>query len=253
MRGVFTIYKRPKKQRPLGRLCMMWDLQPENDPVAKKRDCADDECYYTVLIFRRNDEESNVLLRNTPVDVVGVEMMLITPQLYRKTEGVSSVRTIAQQELDCQVYYSDIASTFRSTHANKRNYKETHHNALCIKVSKDEHLTLQQYLVKLVSHHIPYCTASLPLMVVPRVFQRLCSDVPSEEPGAFSTLTSTQAVLFALRNCMERDRSVTSNLLALHSRFVSPQQLYNTVELYARKVTVMPLNIAQVQWRSKGK
>lgn len=216
---------------------------------------SDDQCYYAVVIFHVNNDDAaaadasvfkRVLLPYLPVSLIGCEMMLITP--LTSPTPPHATRTIAQQELDSMVYYSDPGAVFSSVNVGKRAYRETTHRAFSIKISADEHHQLQMYLLGLCNRKLPYCTASVPLMAVPRALHSsLCTDVEHESTQDFSALTSTQAVLFALRNCLDTDRSVSSTLRAVNSRFAAPHTLHAAIELYARPANVMSLNIARVQ------
>jgi hypothetical protein len=201
----------------------------------------DNQCFFAVVIFRKT-EGSESLLTMLNVSVVGTEMMLLTPM----EPNIATTRNKAQEDIDSLVYFSESNSTFSTSSIGKRRHTTDTHFAVTIKISEQEHAKLQKYLVSLVNNHIPYCPTSVSMMAVPKPFQGLFMDVFSETPSSFESLTSVQAILFALRNCLDSTRSITCCLQHIQSRFVSPGRLYDTIEPYSRTCKLMPLNIAKV-------
>ena len=169
--------------------------------------------------------------------------MLLTPSQNSIT---NETRKRVQQEVDSLVYFSDVGSTFRASSVGSRRYTADTHFSVSIKITEQEHTKLQKYLVALSNKHIPYCTASIPVMSLPQPIHWLFSDVFCETVSSFQTLTSTQAILFALRNSLETNRSITYSLDSLNSRFVSPGRLWQTIEPFSQLCKIMPLNIAKV-------
>jgi hypothetical protein len=206
----------------------------------------DDQCFFAVVIFRKHvqgEDSSSVLEQMNPFSVIGSEIMLITPLASRLQQKHINTH---QGEVDSMVYFSEINKTFNAASIASRRYTNKTHTAMTIKLSEDEHSSIQRYLVKLTQQNVGYSTASLTIMVVPSMIQSLFYEVPDEKPESFHTLTSTQAVLFALRNCMEANRSVSASLRNIQSRFVSPGRLYDAIEPFSRECNVMSLNIARV-------
>jgi hypothetical protein len=200
----------------------------------------DDSCYFAVVIFRNGGNQS--LLNMVNVSVVGTELMLLTPV----QANVSTTRNKLQEDIDSLVYFSESQSTFHTSSIGNRRHTTETHFAVTIKISEQEHTKLQTYLVSLVNKHIPYCSASVSIMGVPQPLQKLFTDVLCETPSSFESLTSVQAILFALRNCLDCTRSITCSLQHIQSRFVSPGRLYETIEPFSRTCKVMPLNLAKV-------
>jgi hypothetical protein len=203
----------------------------------------EDQCYFAVLVFRKNEANQGTFLHMTPMCIIGSEIILVTPSYYYSTGKGKSTQ---QREVDSIAYFSEVGSTFRSSSVSARKYREETHFSLSIKINEQEHVKLQRYLVDLVAMHVPYCTASLPLMALPDAMQWLFYDVYSEKPGSFNTLTSCQGILFALRNSLDDSRSVTSCLSNVQGRFVSPARLHQAVQAFSRPCKVMPLSISSV-------
>jgi hypothetical protein len=198
----------------------------------------DDEYFFAVVIFHKNTTANESFL-----PIIGTEIMLLTP--LQKAE-VHTTRKKEQQDVDSLVYFSEVGSTFRTSSVGSRRYTADTHFAVTIKIIEEEHMKLQKYLVALANENVPYCTASIPIMSFPQPIHWLFSDVFCETASSFKTLTSSQAILFALRNCLLTNRSITCSLDNLHSRFVSPGRLFETIEPFSRPCKVMPLNIAKV-------
>jgi hypothetical protein len=207
-------------------------------------ECSTDvKCFYAVLVFRKNENNEGTFVQYAPTSIIGTELLVITPIVNSLT---GAVRSVEQGDIDKLAYFSELSTMFGAATAATRRYTEDSHFALSIKISEVEHTRLQTYLVALARCNIPYCAGSVPFMCVPSPIQWFFRDVASERPTSFQTLTSTQAVLFSLRNSLEHDRSVVSALQNIQSRFVSPSRLYWAVEPFSRPCKVLPLNIAKV-------
>ena len=194
----------------------------------------EDDHFFAVVIFHKH---------GGVIPVIGSEIMLLTPLRNITTY---TTRKKVQEEVDSLVYFSEVGSTFRTSSVGARKYTADTHFAVTIKISEAEHAKIQKYLVALTDQHVPYCSASVPIMSVPQSIHWMFSDVICETASSFKTLTSTQGVLFALRNGLDKHRSITCSLDNLHSKFVSPGRLFETVEPFTRECKVMTLNLAKV-------
>lgn len=213
-------------------------------------------CYYAVLIFGVRICDADAYSCSFETDMV--EMMLLSPSepdggmipSPKPSEPQSEPhRTRTQQEIDSQVFFMDVSSHFKSANITTRGYTDSNCVAMSIKLSQNEHDRMQRYLLEMLRVEIAYGFSLLPLMLVPSFVSAFWSDLSGTTPGDFKSLTSCQACLHTLRNCLDMGRSITANLGSLNSRCVSTNRLFSMIEPFSRRIEIKTLKCAEVCFR----
>ena len=204
-----------------------------------------------MLIFRLGSDNHETDACSAVFETDAVEMMLISPsEPDGDVEHLSKPHmSNPQTEIDSQVFFMDASSHFKSANIATRGFTSYNIVAMSIKLSQDEHIQMQTYLLEMLRAKTAYGSFLIPLMLVPSCVSSFCSDLNSTNPGEFKSLTSCQACLHTLRNGLELGRSITANLQCLNSRCVSTNRLFSTIEPFSRRIDVETLRLAKIRFR----